>query len=295
MKPHDRARLSLDGLALGDAFGERYFIPPQTALSMIERRALPAADVWRWTDDTEMASAIFEVLVEHGTVERDALAAEFARRYGIDPVRGYGYGAHQLLEQIGAGASWRDVAPALFGGSGSFGNGGAMRSAPVGAWFADDLDRAADEARKSAEPTHAHPEGQAGAIAVAVAAAVAWRQAQGEDLDLFAEVLDRVPDGLVRDNVEAAYGLERSASVEDAVAKLGNGSNITAQDTVGFALWCAVRQPDDYTDALWTTVRGLGDRDTTCAIVGGIVSLGVGRSGLPREWLDHLEPLRISE
>lgn len=42
---------------------------------------------------------------------------------------------------------------------------------------------------------------------------------------------------------------------------------------------------------MWATVSGLGDRDTTCAIVGGIVALRVGLAGLPSEWLSHREPL----
>ena len=44
-----------------------------------------------------------------------------------------------------------------------------MRAAPVGAYFADDVEKIITESRKSAEVTHAHPEGQAGAIAVALA------------------------------------------------------------------------------------------------------------------------------
>jgi ADP-ribosylglycohydrolase len=288
-----RARLALDGLALGDAFGERYFVPPETARSMIERRALPAQPVWKWTDDTEMACAIFDVLVEHGELDAAALAAEFARRYARDRMRGYGRGAHELLSAIDAGENWEAAARSLFGGQGSYGNGGAMRVAPLGAWFADDLDRAAAQAAKSALPTHRHPEGAAGAIAVAVATAVSWQLGQGEELDFFDEVLRRVPDGLVHDNVADAATLG-DVSVDEAVAKLGNGSRVTAQDTVGFALWSAHQHLDDYEEALWNTVAGLGDRDTTCAMVGGIVAVHVGRSGLPGEWLEHLEPLALS-
>jgi hypothetical protein len=54
---------------------------------------------------------------------------------------------------------------------------------------------------------------------------------------------------------------------------LGNGTNVTSQDTVPFALWCAARHLHDYEEALWTIVAGLGDRDTTCGIVGIIIAL----------------------
>jgi ADP-ribosylglycohydrolase len=48
-----------------------------------------------------------------------------------------------------------------------------MRVAPLGAYYADDLRKAAAEAVLSAEVTHTHPEGVAGAVATAVAAALA--------------------------------------------------------------------------------------------------------------------------
>src|SRR5258707_3583505 len=70
---------------------------------------------------------------------------------------------------------WREEAQALFGGQGSFGNGSAMRVAPLGAYFADDLDAVVEQASRSAEVTHAHAEASAGAIAVSLAAAQAWR------------------------------------------------------------------------------------------------------------------------
>jgi ADP-ribosylglycohydrolase len=75
------------------------------------------------------------------------------------------------------------------------------------------------------------------------------------------------------------------------VAALGNGSQIISQDTVPFALWCAARHLTEFEEAIWTTVAGFGDRDTTCAIAGGIVALAVGREALPSEWLAAREPL----
>jgi ADP-ribosylglycohydrolase len=47
-----------------------------------------------------------------------------------------------------------------------------------------------------------------------------------------------------------------------------------------------------FEEAMWTTVAGLGDRDTTCAIVGGIVVLAAGSVAVPAEWLASREPLR---
>ena len=76
-----------------------------------------------------------------------------------------------------------------------------------------------------------------------------------------------------------------------AAAMLGNGTAISAQDTVPYAIWCAGSYLTDYEAALWHTVSGLGDVDTTCAIVGGVVALRVGEAGIPAEWHQSREPL----
>lgn len=66
-----------------------------------------------------------------------------------------------------------------------------------------------------------------------------------------------------------------------------------AYDTVPFALWCAARHLGSYEDALWTTVSGGGDRDTTCAIVGGIVAMSTSTKSIPTKLLNAREPLPI--
>ncbi|WP_232236199.1 ADP-ribosylglycohydrolase family protein [Nocardia sp. BMG51109] len=68
------------------------------------------------------------------------------------------------------GAPWREVSAAAFGHRGSCGNGAAVRVAPLGAFYADDPERIAAEAVRSAQVTHLHPEGVAGAVAVALTA-----------------------------------------------------------------------------------------------------------------------------
>ena len=104
-----RARLSLEGLSLGDAFGERFFVHPAAVDALIAERALPAKAEWTWTDDTAMAISVVEELAAHGEIDRDALAARFARAYELDPRRGYGPGAHRILSAIQEGYLW-DVA-----------------------------------------------------------------------------------------------------------------------------------------------------------------------------------------
>jgi ADP-ribosylglycohydrolase len=283
----------LEGLSCGDAFGERFFLPDAVAESRIQERAVPAPP-WLFTDDTVMALSILETLAEHREINPDALAISFAGRY--DSGRGYGPAMHHLLATIRRQPqSWRTEAAALFRGQGSFGNGSAMRVAPLGAYFADDPARIAEQARLSSIPTHAHAEAVAGAVAVAVAAGQAWQMKNSTEPPNSQEFLQRVhhhvPDSYVRNGIRSAIELPPEASVEIAVARLGNGSAVTAPDTVPFALWCAARHLGSYEAALWATVSGRGDRDTTCAIVGGIVVMYAGVESIPVEWLDYREQI----
>ncbi|WP_309707120.1 ADP-ribosylglycohydrolase family protein [Armatimonas sp.] len=282
----ERARLSLDGLSVGDGFGEGYFSNPNVVEGLIAQRALPGAP-WRWTDDAQMAISIVAVLEKYGEINQDVLALQFGERY--EPGRGYGPAMHDLMRQYRVGGKWTKLAAAMFDGQGSFGNGSAMRVAPLGAFFADDLEKTKAEAEKSAVVTHASTEGIAGAIAVAIAAAVAW-QTRGQEIsrsEFLEAIVPHVPDSLVRAGIVKAIRLE-ARHVITAVAALGNGTGISCQDTVPFCLWCAGTHLDSYEEALWLTVAGLGDRDTTCAIVGGIVSV---RASIPAEWLAAREPL----
>ncbi|WP_017586867.1 ADP-ribosylglycohydrolase family protein [Nocardiopsis ganjiahuensis] len=98
-------------------------------------------------------------------------------------------------------------------------------------------------------------------------------------------LLRRIGDG------EAWREVAPGTLPQHAAAVLGNGTGLSAQDTVPFALWCAAGHPDDLVGALWTTVAGLGDRDTTCAIAGGVVAARTGDAGVPRTCVEGREPL----
>lgn len=286
-----RAVLSLEGLALGDAFGERFFVGDDAAAgSLVSGRELPAGP-WRWTDDTAMAISVVEELMRSGAIDPDRLAVAFARRYVGDPVRGYGRGTHQVLGAIAAGTHW-SIANRLGFADGSRGNGAAMRAAPIGAYFAGRTDQVIAAARASSVPTHAHPDAIAGAIAVAVAASYAATVEGGHRRGALLEfVAAATPIGSVRAGIEKAQHLLEETPAR-AAAVLGSGQRVLAEDTVPFSVWCADRNLGSVEEALWAAVAGLGDRDTTCAIVGGVVALS-SDSGLPAQWISRREALPV--
>lgn len=281
-----RTLLSLEGLAIGDAVGEMLAYRHADAAKIIER-GLPSGP-WFHTDDTEMALSLVEVLKLYGYVQQDALARRFAWRFEREPDRGYGSMTRVQLNEVLRGGDWRQGAANAFGGQGSMGNGGAMRVPPLGAYFADDLSRIVDEARASALVTHTHVEGVAGTIAVAVAAAMAWRLRSDDSSTragkLFEAVLDCTPETKTRRTILIASQTPADVPVEAVAKALGNGSLVTAPDTVPYALWCAAHHLDNYVESLTLTISGGGDCDTNAAIVGGIVSLSTGAEGIPEHW-----------
>jgi ADP-ribosylglycohydrolase len=281
---------SLAGLSVGDALGAQYFMVGRKVEDLLAGMVPPP--VWQWTDDTEMACSLYRMLADSGRIDQDRLAGDFAHR--CEPNRGYGMGAFIILHEIRQGVPWREAAAAVFDGQGSCGNGAAMRVAPLGAYFGGDATSAAEQARLSATVTHMHPEGVAGAVAVAVAASFSigsrlsgTRQKPGPFLDA---ILAMVPDSSVRRGIAKGRKMLH-VSVEEAAYELGNGAQVTAQDTVPFTLWVAARRLDDYPQAIRECVLAGGDIDTTAAIAGGIVAAHTGFSGIPESWLRSREPL----
>ncbi|MFE2375128.1 ADP-ribosylglycohydrolase family protein [Streptomyces sp. NPDC059398] len=282
----ERARASLRGLSVGDALGSQFFVPLHYPL--LARREPPTGP-WQWTDDTEMACSVLAVLASQGRIDQDALAASFAARHDFD--RGYGPAVNRMLRLIREGGDWRELASGLFNGQGSWGNGAAMRIAPLGAWYAHDPEQATHQAEIAAYTTHQHREAVVGSMAVAAAAALAAAPAGPPSA---AELLDGVIALVPRSAVGA--GLRRARDMLDyddagtVAAVLGCGRRTSAHDTVPFALWSAARGLGDFERTFWTTAQVGGDTDTTCAIAGGVVAAGAGGAP-PAEWLEQTEEL----
>ncbi|MFC7812046.1 ADP-ribosylglycohydrolase family protein [Streptomyces olivaceus] len=285
-EPLGRALASLRGLSVGDALGSQFFVPANYPL--LGRRELPPG-TWQWTDDTEMACSVVSVLAAHHRVDQDALAHSFAHHHDFD--RGYGPAVNRLLRLVREGGDWRELAAALFNGQGSWGNGAAMRIAPLGAWYADDAEQATHQAEISAYPTHQHREAVVGAMAVAAAAALAAAPSGPPGPHrLLDEVIALVPKSAVGAGLRRARDMLDYDDAATVAAVLGCGRRTTAHDTVPFALWSAARALGTYEEAFWTTAQVGGDVDTTCAIVGGVVA--AGKAGAPpAAWTKRVEAL----
>jgi len=173
----DRFRGCILGQAVGDALGAPFETMPGDAIyyafgSAGKILAKPPVDQLQYTDDTQMMIGVVETLAEYGEIRHDELMQAFVANF--DAGRGYGPGTQQIIEFAAGGGDWRALSNTIFPG-GSLGNGAAMRVAPVGLVFHDDLDRVEQQAVLSAVPTHTHPIGVDGARLLAVAVTLIMR------------------------------------------------------------------------------------------------------------------------
>ncbi len=281
----DRFLGCLHGLAVGDALGAPYegltsediFFRFGSLEAVVTN---PSGDTLFYTDDTEMMLGVAEALIEHGEVRGSDLMARFAANY--HPERGYGRGARQILETARAGGDWRAVAETVFPG-GSFGNGAAMRVAPVGLLFHADPDKVWEQARLSARPTHQHPAGIEGAQVLALAVAMALKGGPIDRKAFLKELLDRCRTEEFRWALRTAMKLRRGDSIA------GLGSTLHAHRSVVTAIMCFLGTPEHYDLSVGRAICLGDDTDTLAAMTGAVAGAYGGSRVIPAVLVDKLE------
>lgn len=276
----DRARGALLGTFVGDALGMPFEGLAPAAIA--ERLTMLDARLGRgtYTDDTEMAIALAESLLERGCIEARALGRAFADAH--DPRRGYGAGTTEVLRLVRSGLHPHDAAGSLFGGEGSQGNGAAMRVAPVAVRYADDRAALAKAARESARVTHAHPLAVDAAAVQAAAIAAALRGEAPLDAALAAATTAELKGRLTK----AARLLDSELQPAEVAAALGNRP--TGHQSVPAAIYSAAAH-ESVEVAITFAVRCGGDTDTLGAMAGAVAAARTGASAIPSHWLDALE------
>jgi poly(ADP-ribose) glycohydrolase ARH3 len=280
----DRFEGCLLGLAVGDALGGKFEAQSADAIRArfptAERLiAYPQEEIW-YTDDTQMAIGVSEALIERGEIVEEVLCRAFVANYV--PSRGYGRGARAVLDAMEEGRDYRQVAEQHFPG-GSFGNGAAMRVAPVGLLFRDDRRRLWDQARRSALPTHVHPFGVEGAQLLALAVALCSGTERFDRAGFFAELVAACASPEYRSQMEQAARVQ----APDDLAGLGN--RIEALYSVPTAIASFALAPESFEAAVSNLIFLGGDTDTLAAMAGALSGayLGVGR--LPARLVGLLE------
>ncbi len=273
---------ALIGSAIGDALGA-----PLEGNSMEEVNSVYGED-WkmisgRYTDDTEMMIGVAESLIENRGFNGADMAAKFIQNYHAR--RGYGPGTKEALRRIREGESWEEASGKLFGGKGSYGNGAAMRIAPVGIFYYDNADKLREIAYKSSHVTHSHELGKEGAALQAFSIALAVQGTEKEAMlhDLKEFVKNVIYKEKLR-KIEAL--LAKEADKKAIISELGNGEE--AFNSVPTAIYSFLRF-DSFKDAVVYAISLGGDADTIGAMTGAISGAYYGEGAIPEEWEEKLE------
>ena len=243
----------------------------------------------RYTDDTEMSLALTRSLCACGGAD----AGDCARRYAatFTPGRGYGRSAVQILSALGEGREYWQTATLLFP-EGSYGNGAAMRIAPVGLLYGRGTEAGLREAVDAAVCcTHVHLEAVEAACLQAVAVGLLLEGSPGRDFtvdDLLGPLQRscRCPM-LGRALTSVAHLLATAADGDAVLERFGCG--VRSADSWPPALWAALRYQHDPEAALIEAVNLGGDADTIGAMTGALVGALHGTNWIPSRWFENLE------
>jgi len=292
----DRVRGALIGTALGDAMGAPFEGRARVERGEVET-LLESTSTLTWTDDTHMALTLGEAVVVAGDdLDAEALGDLFARAYRAEPWRGYGAGPPQVFAMAEAGRSYLDAAASLFAGTGSYGNGAAMRAAPAGIAAGGDLARAARLAGIQARVTHAHPEGVDGAVVVACGVTTLL-EAPADPVAALTGVLHHLATDAfrapMRRVLEAAGPAERLAVARAVGSGVAARASVPAAVAAYLAAWAS--HPGDGVEAIVTAVTLGGDTDTVAAMAGALTGAHLGASGLPERLVSRIEQRRRIE
>lgn len=243
----------------------------------------------RYTDDTQMTIALATSIVRCGGVD----GADCARAYGefFDPQRGYGRSAIRILEALCEGADYRKTGTSSLQG-GSYGNGAAMRIAPVGLVYANcGAEVIRGKAFDAICSTHVHPEAIDGAVvqAMAVGKLSLVERSVVPDPKVFLELLIAAcQDATMISSLKRVETLlQAGAGDDEAAEQLGTG--VRSAEAVPAALWAALRYGSDPEVAIIHAVNLGGDTDTIGALCGALVGALHGDGWFPARWYNAME------
>jgi len=187
-----------------------------------------------FTDDTVLTVATMDAIVNKKDYTK--VYQRYGRRY---PMRGYGGNFKKWLIT---------PRPKPYN---SWGNGSAMRVSPIG-WAFDRIEEVLEEAKKSAEVTHNHPEGIKGAQAVAAAIFLA-RTGQSKRA--------------IKTYIETMFDYDLDRTIESI--RPDYKFDVSCQGSVPESI-IAFLESTDYENTIRLAISIGGDSDTIACIAGSI-------------------------
>lgn len=321
-------RGSMAGALMGDCLGAPFEGESRASRSVLNsyfrRLADPALKVpyKLYTDDTAMTRCVAQSLIDEKGYCATDMAKKFVKEYYNEPKRGYGSNVTDVFAALRA-TKFQDVyAPAgiQFGGRGSYGNGAAMRIAPVALFCYDAPDKEVVHiAKDSSLLTHANRLGYNGAVLQCLAVHQALHTPANkldsvkfvESLITKMKTVETPKDDDILDEGENPFIyvkklekllelMEQGDSVTPSQVEDTLGVYISAHMSVPTAIYSFIRALNPVTNiesdnAFLRTIHYAislgGDTDTIASMAGSIAGAYYGFSEIPESFHRHCEAL----
>lgn len=269
-----------------------------------------------YTDDTAMTKSVAKFLIENSGKDVTILAKLFVNEYFKEPKRGYGQNVVEVFHKL-RNSNYVDIhkpASEQFWGGGSYGNGGAMRIAPVALYYYDDLEKMIDVATNCTKITHTNMLGINGALLQCMAIYQSFQLEPKEEIDTIkfcSEILTKIKlieknnsqqendySTAYQDKLQIILELleQQDVSSDKVIEILGNG--ISAYESVPTAIYCFLRAQKeipqiDTNDIFRRTIQYAitlgGDTDTIASMAGAIAGAYVGHEGVNKNLAEQCE------
>ena len=180
----------------------------------------------------------------------------------------------------------------------SKGCGGIMRIAPLALRYkTSNIDLLDKEGAEIAAITHGHSLGyMPAAVLTHIINSIVYAEEKRELKDIVLEAKDIVASLFsedkhlkeLKDIIDLAVELsENNDSDLDNIHRIGEGW--VAEETLGIAIYCALRYKDDFSAGVIAAVNHKGDSDSTGAVTGNILGAMLGYDSIDEKWKTNLE------
>ncbi|GIZ02300.1 ADP-ribose glycohydrolase ARH3 [Caerostris extrusa] len=268
--------------------------------------------IFPYTDDTCMTLSVVNSLIENKKVDAKDLAKKFVAEYFSQPKRGYGNNVIDVFQALKQ-SNFDDVylpGKMQFNGSGSYGNGSAMRISPIALFGHNKSDiELKNDAVECSRITHTHPNGCNGAILQCLAVKSALKADSSKEFDPV-DFISQLENKMEAFEIEATSpyfeslkkikdiylkGQEDITAVE--IAKY-LGHYVSAHKSVPTAIYSFLRGmkplsefecPNPFVRTIYFAISIGGDTDTIASMAGSIAGAYFGVEAIPSELQERCE------
>ena len=184
----------------------------------------------------------------------------------------------------------------------SKGCGGIMRVAPLALnYHLSDIDKLDMEGAEIAAITHSHSLGyMPAAVLTHIINRIVFTEESPKLKEIVLEAKEAIANifkgdkhlKVLMDIIDRAVELsENTDSDLDNIHRLGEGW--VAEETLGIAIYCALRHQDDFSAGVIAAVNHKGDSDSTGAVTGNILGALLGYDAIEEKWKTNLELIDV--